>query len=926
METRQMVDDSPAALARDAQAAREARAQSIHITPPRFDFRPVATRALATLLHVPALPKLVAVSAAPGYGKTVLLSRLHEELAARGTRCLWLTLDDRDSDVSTLLFRLRAAMAEAQRAASPEAGVRPASAPSFGGSSVFIVDEVLMQLAQFPGETVLFIDNLGFCHDRLLPELLARLVFSSGPDLRLVLSSTRDMPIDIVRAKLEKGAIELGGPQLSFDRKSTMRLFEEAGVAGIGEEALSRIQSQTEGWPTAVRLLQVLMTTEQRLGGTGAEPDAASVLDRFSGDHRDIARMLTRKVLVGFDPDLVQFMLEIALVREFSVELALRMTGRSEAKMWIDTLVSRNVLIFPLDQTGRWLRFHTLLRDFLLAEGHVRVDIARRNEVLGNAARWHADQGDDVTALGAALDAHAIPLAESLLEGVGSVVAGEQGRMVPYIQWTDQLLAIGGSLSVEAHGWYVWALCNAMQYERARKALDSFDARAADGAQPGEAGRVAHARRGFLRTVINVYLDRLEEAHAGALATVADDEPQDALSLAVSAGIAAIVEIDRSELGAARDHMELAEAAMYRADSPWGSAWVGILWAVLEMTEARPAVAEQKLQEVRAKVAAALGSDAQVVATIDFVLARVVLDLGRDEQSREFAQRGLPRAMHHGIVTSAEQGFGACAALWTGEDDDVLSPQAIEKVAHSYPARLHKVLAASRIRRCLQLGRIADAQMLAQRLRIGATAAESTIFVPRDRGDWMLAPIEMKIAVGHYGDAMALVERQLRLAQSQGRQRDAVELLLAAAEIQVREQNPAQALRHLSLAISAAAPGKLMHPFQCRRFWLGPLFATIATKDFGLVQPAELALLERLRLDLGEAEVATPGLDAPSVREIQLLELLDQGLSNQQVADRLSLSLTTVKWHLRNVYAKLEVGSRSGALAKARALHLLVRR
>ena len=921
-----MVDDSSAALARDALAAREARAHSIHITPPRFDFRPVATRALATLLHLATLPKLVAVCAAPGYGKTVLLSRLHEELLTRGTRCLWLTLDDRDSDVSTLLFRLRAAIAEAQRTGSPETEMRPAPAQSFGGSSVFIVDEVLMQLGQLAGDTVLFIDNLGFCHDRLLPELLSRLIFTSSPHLRLMLSSTRDMPIDIVRAKLEKGAIELGGPQLSFDRSSTLRLFEEAGVAEVGEEALSRIQSQTEGWPTAVRLLQVLMTTEQRLGDTNAAPDSASVLDRFSGDHRDIARLLTRKVLVGFDPDLVQFMLEIALVREFSVELALRMTGRVEAKAWIATLISRNVLIFPLDQKGRWLRFHTLLRDFLLAEGHVTIDVARRNEVLCNAARWHAEQGDDVTALGVALDARAVALAQTLLDRVGSVVTGEQGRMVPFIQWADQLQAIGGSLSVEAHGWYVWALCNAMHYERARKALDRFDARAADGAERTEAGQVAHARRGFLRTVINVYLDRLEEAHIGALAIVADDAPQDALSLAVSAGIAAIVEIDRSELSVAREHMELAEAAMYRADSPWGSAWVGILWAVLEMTEARPVVAEQKLQDVRTKVAAALGDDALVVATIDFVLARVVLDLGRFDQSREFAQRGLLRAMHHGIVTSAEQGFGACAALWTGEDDDGMSPQAIEKVAHSDPARLQKVLAASRIRRCLQLGRIADAQVLAQRLRLGTTADESTNLVPRERGDWMLAPIEMKIAVGHYDDAMAMVERQLRLAHSQGRQRDAVELLLATAEIRVREQNPAQALRHLSLAISAAAPGKLVHPFQCRQFWLGPLFATIATKDFGLVQPAELALLERLQLGGGKTDVATPGLDAPSVREIQLLELLDQGLSNQQVADRLSLSLTTVKWHLRNVYAKLEVGSRSGALAKARALHLLVRR
>ena len=921
-----MVDESSAALARDVLAAREARAQSIHITPPRFDFRPVATRALASLLHLSALPKLVTVCAAPGYGKTVLLTRLHAELVGRGTRCLWITLDDRDSDVSTLLFLLRVAMAGAQRSAPAGIVSRLASPPSFGGRSVFIVDEVLMQLAQLDGDTVLFIDNLGFCRDLLLPELLARLVFSSNPGLRLVLSSTRDMPVDIVRAKLEKGAVELDARQLSFDRTSTMRLFEEAGIPEIGDEALSRIQSQTEGWPTAVRLLQVLMTTEQGLGETGAEPISGSVLDRFTGDHRDIARLLTRKVLVGFDPDLVQFMLEIALVREFSVELATRMTGRSEAKAWIETLVSRNVLIFPLDQAGRWWRFHTLLRDFLLAEGHEQIDAKHRGEVLSHAARWHAEQGDDVTALGVALDAQAITLAQSLLDRVGSVVTGEQGRMVPYIQWADHLLAIGGALSVEAHGWYVWALCNAMQYERARKALDSFDARAVEGSEPTAVSRVVRARRGFLRTVVDLYLDRMDEARAGALATIADEEPQDALSLAVSAGIAALVEIDSSDLSVAREHMELAEAVMTRADSPWGSAWVGILWAVLELTEAQPHVAEQRLQAVRVKVVAALGNDAQVVATIDFVLARVVLDLGRHDQARELAQRGLVRAMHHGIITSAEQGLGACAALWSGDDDDDLSPQAMEKVAHSYPVRLHKVLAASRIRRSLQLGRHADAQILAQRLHIGATTDEPSNVQPRDRGDWMLAPIELKIAAGHYEDAMTLVDRQLRLAHAQGRQRDAIELQLAAAEIQMREQRPAKALRHLSLAISAAAPGKLMHPFQCRKLWLGPLFATIASKDFGLVQPAELVLLERLQCELGDLEVTTPGLSAPSAREMQLLELLDQGLSNQQVADRLSLSLTTVKWHLRNIYSKLDVGSRSGALAKARALHLLVRR
>ena len=107
------------------------------------------------------------------------------------------------------------------------------------------------------------------------------------------------------------------------------------------------------------------------------------------------------------------------------------------------------------------------------------------------------------------------------------------------------------------------------------------------------------------------------------------------------------------------------------------------------------------------------------------------------------------------------------------------------------------------------------------------------------------------------------------------------------------------------------------------------------SKEFGLTRPSEWSFLERIRppapapspspsaRPAGDAGTATAGV--PTLREIQLLDLLDQGLNNEQVADRLSLSVPTVKWHLHNVYVKLGVRSRSAALARARALNLIGR-
>ena len=60
-----------------------------------------------------------------------------------------------------------------------------------------------------------------------------------------------------------------------------------------------------------------------------------------------------------------------------------------------------------------------------------------------------------------------------------------------------------------------------------------------------------------------------------------------------------------------------------------------------------------------------------------------------------------------------------------------------------------------------------------------------------------------------------------------------------------------------------------------------------------------------------------------SSRELEILELVAKGLTNQQIAEQLFLSLATVKWHTHNIYGKLGVHNRTQAVAKARALGML---
>ena len=58
-------------------------------------------------------------------------------------------------------------------------------------------------------------------------------------------------------------------------------------------------------------------------------------------------------------------------------------------------------------------------------------------------------------------------------------------------------------------------------------------------------------------------------------------------------------------------------------------------------------------------------------------------------------------------------------------------------------------------------------------------------------------------------------------------------------------------------------------------------------------------------------------------RELRILAKLDSGMSNREIAESLFISEGTLKWHLHNVYGKLDVRNRSGAIAKAKQLRLL---
>lgn len=892
------------------------------VGPPSFAFDIVPTRAVKQLLLADPLPRLVTAVAPPGYGKTVLFSRLHREFSGRGLRCLWLTLDERDSDVSSIVYRLRNALEQAGTSAPAGSSLSRANFEDTAAAG----DSMVMWLVSLPGTTVVFIDNLGFCRDPALAPFLERLTFSHAGGLHLLLSSTREIPLDVVRAKLEVGAIEFGIRQLSFDRQSIARVFEQAGIVGLKDLELDRIVAQTEGWGAAVRLLQVLLANES--APESGLTDVREVLSRFGGDQRDMARVLTQRVLVGFDPALSRFMVELSLLREFNAELAEQMTGQVQAREWLETLVRRNVLIFPLDSSRRWFRFHTLMREFLLAEASDRMKASQRRDLLVRASLWHRDRGDLPAAIDLALEAGANDMAVELLDRIAHVTVGNRGQMGTLIRWVDRLVQAGVQPSPQAHAWYVWALCDTLQYERGRQALDDFDHRVVQDASL--AGGPAYARLRFLRMLTNVFLDRLESNHEQATQWIAEGQPGDALTQAGVASFAAITEIDRGDLTAARTHMESARTIIERSDSAYGLAWVCILQGIVDIGMARPDRADDVLREGRARVTSVIGQDASIIISLDLVHARALLDLGHEAQACALAAKALPRAIHHGILCTLEEGLAASVGFWDESDQHSVWGAQLQRAAQGQPRRGPLLLGASRVRHMLRRGHAGPANDLAQQMGLARRPTATDPPAMRERGDWLLAGLELSVARRSCQSAVERADELLKQARHQGRERDRIEILLVTADAYEQLGQRRMASRQFAMAVTLAAPGRLVQPFRMKASLVATLLQGTETNQFAFVRQAEQKFFERLRSlftvtalpsALESAAVAPGGL---TLRQREMLVLLDEGLGTEQVADRLGLSVSTVKWHLHNAYVALGVRGRTAALARARALKLLV--
>lgn len=886
--------------------------------PPSFSFQLVRSPAYQKLTESGVPPTKVSQVVAPtGYGKTVLMSALYSYSVSNGATSYWVCLADTDDSVERVLARL-------------EYFLDPDNESHYRSEDMHKSDDPIEQrlervtqlFARPSGPVFLFIDNLDYCQDETLGALIDTLIFRTGQNFYLLLASTKQPSISLYKAMLEGLVSTYGFEDLALDRDGLRAMFSDELSTRLSEKDIDRALTVSEGWPAALRLMQIILKKAD---------DPSALLQSFSGADVDLAQMLNDQLISGFEEAFREFLFTISLVKSFTIPLCEVLSVADTADAYVQRLINENLFIIPLSRNRDEYRLHSLFREYLRGQALRHFGENGRKKLLQKASLWFEERGRWAEAIDYALEAGDNKVAVETLERAAQNFVRDRGDLTKYINWVELILEAGSEPGLETDYWYVWALVFHRRYDYAARQLDRLSARLESDSDVIQ--REMRRRVDIIRITCATYTDDLsavEKMGRAWLAAGGEDDPFDVATVSCAAGI---YHADQFDFLSAREFFGDAQNSIGQANSSYGTAWVSVLSAQIGIYEGEFGHSYEKAKEALAKIRGVTGDYSGMFSTISAWAALAAVETGRDAEAAQLLSNSMGRLQTHGMLDTAANALNCAVKLWASPLGDGISISRLRDIASGFPWRLSIMLSCYIIQRLLRLGRLDGALEEAKRMGISANIISDKQFaVTNFLIDQTLSDLD--IAQGRLAQANARINKSIDLAKAQGRAGHLVELSLQQMTVALRGPNPENGSRFLTRAISYAAKRRYIRPFRDRADIIAGLVNETKPKSWGFTVPQEKDFFAEICQNLPIANTAfldqLDGLDTepklletPTPRELELLHLIDAGLTNQQLADRLFVSVATVKWHLYNLYNKLDVANRSSAISKARALNLL---
>lgn len=904
-------------------------------------------------------PGISLVCAPAGFGKTTLVSswinqkdegrRMKDEVGQstlqssvftlHPSKVAWLSLDSGDNDPNRFINYLIAALQQI----SPEIGATVKGA--FQSEQVeSLLTVIINDISRHLTDAILVLDDYHEITAAPVHHLLSFLFDYLPPQLHVILISRVDPPLPLARLRARGLLTEVRASDLRFVQAEAADFLNRLMGLELTAADVVALAERTEGWIVGLQLAAYSM---QEYG------DRSDFIARFTGDDRFVTDYLIDEVLARQPQHVQEFLLHTSILNRLTGSLCDAVLGRDEkitnseassflprplqggypSSFILEYLEQANLFIIPLDNQRHWYRHHQLFADLLRHRlHHTRPEL--EPELHRRAARWHQAQNHLSEALHHFLQAQDFAEAAPLLEAIGPTICWRQGEFATLQGWLNQLprqlvysrpkLCLYSAEVLYLTGQFEAIEPFLQAAEQSLAAPDSALPAASTQALLGEVMAMRALVAGGQGDAASVA--RAIELSQHALALLPESERH--LRMLLTLGLAEAHYLSgqvetaahayqaASDLALAGDNLFLALAALVRLTE------VLTVRGKLNQAEALCAQIQHMVGE----------RPMQVSAWIEVHLAGLACERNRLDAAEQRLAGVLARPPKSANPRMLLEGQLGLARLRQARGDFEGAQQAIQVAAQvelqyqTASAWDMPPVASHRARLSLAQGDLAAAA-----LWLHAEQLDPADPLPPLRAEDYLTLARILLAQQRAATAIPLLNRLERAAASDGRGKHQLEALILLALAHSAQNRVSDAFAALAQALTLAEPEGFVRLFLDEGQPLLNLLAVFAGQPAAPLAAVEYA--QKLLAEAGQpAPSASPEKPAPPIqnlvepltpRELEVLHLIAQGYSNQEIARELVLSAGTVKLHAHNIYGKLGVSSRTQAVALATELGLL---
>jgi LuxR family transcriptional regulator, maltose regulon positive regulatory protein len=888
---------------------------------------------------------LTLVSAPAGFGKTMLASSWirtaqssHSNLAVA-----WASLDEQDNDSNRFWSYLVAAFQTFDKQFGKDAQLLLSSGQTNNTEPVLTI--LINELARTSAPILLVLDDFHFIEQEVILDALAFLLEHIPPNVHVMILTRSDPHLPLARLRSRNQLLEIRLADLRFSLDEASALLNSSMGLDLDIGPIETLQTKTEGWAAGLQMaglaLQRLATEPPQTGNAaGALKRLENIEDfvaSFSGSNRFILDYLLEEVLRRQPVEIQTFLLKTSILDRFcaglcdaiienravgGVNLPTTIIESCRSQTTLEYLERENLFLMPLDAERCWYRYHQLFAD-LLKKRLRQIHLSEEWNLHARASQWYEENQLSHPAIEQAFQAPDYARAGRLLDEAGEDIL-KHGEYQRLLQWIQRLPKEQIQTHWKLYLYKATILASVGQLNQAEECLEDF-----------KKSKTA---------------DQLDDWQSGQAATVE-----------------ALIAIFRGDAAAARRFTKAALGTIPSgSESPWRA---HLLIALSHTNQVDGYFEEARLNLVDAIEAGKLAGDIYMTLDATTHLVMMLCSMGQLKQADQFAQQGLQYIEQFGLSRTVEAsilylgwGFILCEQHKLEEAGEYIQQgfEASRKanipgmMGWAYQVNMRYLMAKSDWPAAEEAAREAD--RLAKEVEIpvwiesGSSALRSQIWVLqgkiseaeqhlRERGiipNGDIKTIEhLEYAVlgslllkkGELDSAELLIGRLLQRSEAKGQQRLMILNLIQLALLYQAKNDQQLAVQTLERALELAESDGYIQLFLDEGEALSGLlditasqgrhtaFAGIITGRSG---PQKMPAFEKIA-EPDEPQTKPAGtLSSLSPREIEVLRLMAEGLSNKEIAQRLYISLRTVKYHATNIFTKLNVSSRTQAVKTVR--------